>query len=514
MRIFILSALICLASAAHADLGSFIDDIDQKAGGLDSGKTKKRETQILETKPVNSHGVNLKRLYSQAYDEVSSKTSPNSADFRKLTNNRFNTLVTDQILAHFDRLRGKINRGDENAKNELISILNKYDQQLHADFRSISDIQLSNLYALMAEIEIISKSLYKERLLKYAKKSLKYNNNSALAHLQMAEANYFNDNYAKSIEFVTKSLSMNAPKLKKRSRITRIYAAGNLDRDTKIKYFIEDGGWLVSNHPSGFAYYILGSGYLYSYEKNQNKPHLAQSIENLRKAKEANYSKAQEKLSIAVKYLNKSPETNNAFAEMTISKEPNYTSRINKHINDIRMGVITVVTKTGHGSGFFISQNGLALTNYHVVNDQKFIKVKVTTGREIIGEVIRRDKHRDIALIKVEEEMMPCLPISALEPNIGADVFAIGSPLKQTYSTTITKGILSAYRNYNNLKFIQSDVNILPGNSGGPLLDESGNVIGVAVSGVTIKDSPTGLNFFIPIKEALNTLNIKVNTPD
>lgn len=200
----------------------------------------------------------------------------------------------------------------------------------------------------------------------------------------------------------------------------------------------------------------------------------------------------------------------NTFKKVFIKRTPIFTSAITEHVNDIRLSVVTVRSK-GHGSGFFISSEGYLLTNQHVVGESKFVKVILTTGREILGEVVRTNNRRDVALIKVEEKQMFALPILGKELDIGNEVFAIGSPLDEKLQTTISKGIISSYRVEDNLKYIQSDVNVLPGNSGGPLIDSKGNVVGMTVSGIQLKGVvPTGLNFFIPIQEVLNALNIEI----
>ena len=72
----------------------------------------------------------------------------------------------------------------------------------------------------------------------------------------------------------------------------------------------------------------------------------------------------------------------------------------------------------------------------------------------------------------------------------------------------MTKGIISGYREENNKTLIQSDVSIRPGNSGGPLVDKSGHVVGIAVSGIIINQASQSINFFIPIDDALKTLGI------
>ena len=87
-------------------------------------------------------------------------------------------------------------------------------------------------------------------------------------------------------------------------------------------------------------------------------------------------------------------------------------------------------------------------------------------------------------------------------------MFAIGSPLGAQFQNTMSKGIVSALRNQQGLAYIQSDVMVNHGSSGGPLLDETGRVIGLTASGQTVNGAPVGINFFIPIDEALKTLNL------
>ena len=187
-----------------------------------------------------------------------------------------------------------------------------------------------------------------------------------------------------------------------------------------------------------------------------------------------------------------------------LSDEP-----IANHINEIRLKVATVFAGDAHGTGFFIDRKGYLLTNEHVVRSAKYVKIKLTTGREILGEVVGSDSIRDIALIKSEETSIAGLPTRVDLLNVGTEVFAMGSPLDEKYGSTLSRGIISAYRSEDGLDFIQSDVNVLPGSSGGPLLDDNGNVIGITVHGIILGKAMTGLNFFIPIKEAFDTLNIQ-----
>lgn len=186
------------------------------------------------------------------------------------------------------------------------------------------------------------------------------------------------------------------------------------------------------------------------------------------------------------------------------------SKRFQDHATEIRGNVVTVFSGGSMGSGFFISERHV-ITNHHVVGAAKFVKVKLITGREILGEVIGSDARRDVALVQTEVSGLPGLPILAEELGIGSPIFVIGSPLDEKNEGTVSAGIVSSYRTEQNQRLIQSDVNIMPGNSGGPMLDDKGNVIGIAVSGLSEGNGVTslGVNFFIPIAEAMAKLNIQ-----
>lgn len=182
---------------------------------------------------------------------------------------------------------------------------------------------------------------------------------------------------------------------------------------------------------------------------------------------------------------------------------------LTQKITQIRSGVATVFGDVGSGTGFFIGNNGILLTNQHVVGKAKFVKVRLTTGRELVGEVIRSDATRDVALVKTEPIGVPPLVLRTTDAVIGEDVFALGSPLGDSFNSTLTKGIVSGVRDLGNQSYLQSDVAILPGNSGGPLLDKFGQVIGVTVMGLGAKGL-AGMNFFVPIADALTKLGVQV----
>ncbi|MDN3277624.1 AAA family ATPase [Frankia sp. RB7] len=182
----------------------------------------------------------------------------------------------------------------------------------------------------------------------------------------------------------------------------------------------------------------------------------------------------------------------------------------------VQAAVVTIKLEGGHGSGFFISSDGYLLTNQHVVQDNKFVTIKLTTGRQMPGEVLRSHKARDVALVKVNEAAMNALPLQLDPPDVASEVYAVGTPQDEKYSTTITKGIVSAYRTDNDLKLIQSDATIHGGSSGGALVDRFGNVVGISVSGFTISERKVGtsINFFIPVADALKFLAVELVEQD
>ncbi|WP_293676247.1 trypsin-like peptidase domain-containing protein [uncultured Phenylobacterium sp.] len=183
-------------------------------------------------------------------------------------------------------------------------------------------------------------------------------------------------------------------------------------------------------------------------------------------------------------------------------------------IPEAMKSVVAVFANSGMGSGFLVSEDGCILTNQHVVGDAKFVKVKWSDGAESLGEVLRSDRRRDVALVKTEPRPHRVLALRTdAPPPLGETVWAIGTPLDEKYQNTLTKGIVSGHRTLEGLTYIQSDVATDHGNSGGPLLDEQGRVVAVAVA----RDERDGvghdINFFIPIEDALRALGLIVRAP-
>lgn len=162
------------------------------------------------------------------------------------------------------------------------------------------------------------------------------------------------------------------------------------------------------------------------------------------------------------------------------------------------------VVPRGVGSGFFISADGYILTNHHVVEGADEIYVTLTDKRELKAKVIGSDQRTDVALIKVEGTGFPRLVIG--DPNRlkkGEWVLAIGSPFG--LESTITAGVVSAKGRDTGdfLPFIQTDVAVNPGNSGGPLINMRAEVVGINSQIFTRSGGYQGVSFAIPIDEAI-----------
>jgi serine protease Do len=187
---------------------------------------------------------------------------------------------------------------------------------------------------------------------------------------------------------------------------------------------------------------------------------------------------------------------------------PGKAIKMSSKADEWKDGVVTVYAGRGHGSGFVIGEN-LVITNHHVVGESKNVIVKFGAGFEVKGEVIAYNSGQDVATVRLQAVLPKYFAMNRNIPSIGAEVFAVGSPLSDQFSSTVTRGIVSAHREENGKKLIQSDVNVRPGNSGGPLLDKDGTVIGITVSGLQINGAGQGINFFIPIGDALDAMSIK-----
>jgi len=166
--------------------------------------------------------------------------------------------------------------------------------------------------------------------------------------------------------------------------------------------------------------------------------------------------------------------------------------------------------RIGEGSGFIISEDGYVLTNNHVVDGADDVRVRLSDGREFKVKVVGTDTSIDLALLKIDAtgEKLPTLPLGdSAAMRVGEWVIAIGNPLE--FEHTVTAGVLSAKErrvaigdtDTGVVSFLQTDAAINFGNSGGPLLDARGNVVGINTA-IRRSNLAEGIGFALPINHA------------
>jgi len=164
------------------------------------------------------------------------------------------------------------------------------------------------------------------------------------------------------------------------------------------------------------------------------------------------------------------------------------------------------------GTGFIISDDGYVLTNHHVIDNADEVKVTLSDRREFTAKVVGSDEASDVALLKIDGKGLPVLRVgNAASVKPGQWAVAIGSPFG--FEQTVTAGIVSAvgrsnpYANQQYVPFIQTDVAINQGNSGGPLLNTRGEVIGINSQIFSNSGGYMGVAFAIPIDVAMNVVD-------
>ena len=161
----------------------------------------------------------------------------------------------------------------------------------------------------------------------------------------------------------------------------------------------------------------------------------------------------------------------------------------------------------GLGSGFIVSSDGTILTNAHVVDGADEVTVKLTDKREFKAKVLGIDKASDVAVLKIDAKNLPVVKAgNASSVRVGEWVLAIGSPFG--FENSASAGIVSAKSRSlpdgNYVPFLQTDVAVNPGNSGGPLFNMAGEVIGINSQIYSRSGGYQGLSFAIPIDVAMN----------
>ena len=156
----------------------------------------------------------------------------------------------------------------------------------------------------------------------------------------------------------------------------------------------------------------------------------------------------------------------------------------------------------GQGSGFIVSPDGLILTNAHVVRDASEVVVKLNNRKEYEAKLLGSDSRTDIAVLKIDAKNLPSAPLGNPDAlQVGEWVLAIGSPFG--FENSVTAGVVSAKRRSlpedSFVPFIQTDVAVNPGNSGGPLFNSKGEVVGINAQIFSQTGGYQGLSFAIPI---------------
>lgn len=149
------------------------------------------------------------------------------------------------------------------------------------------------------------------------------------------------------------------------------------------------------------------------------------------------------------------------------------------------------------GSGFFVRSNGVGVSNYHVFEGYEYYYIELSNGKRYDIEILASNPEKDYVIFKVSQKgKFPYIPISKRKYIVGQKVYALGSPLNT--ENTFNSGMISQKRNHSGRKLIQVDVPIDHGSSGGVLLNEYGEAIGITSSGIP---SLAALNFAIDIHE-------------
>ena len=180
---------------------------------------------------------------------------------------------------------------------------------------------------------------------------------------------------------------------------------------------------------------------------------------------------------------------------------------LTEHFKRLKNTVVTVMSESGHGTGFFVDSKGLVLTNQHVVGNSEYLAVQFDREHKIAARLIAADPQKDVALLLVNLAALPnAAPAPLYRPaggrapvQEGERVFTIGSPL--TLDKIITTGIVSKVEPHT----IISDININPGNSGGPLFNSAGQVVGLTTFGTRSEAGP-GVSGIVRIEETLTLL--------
>lgn len=165
-------------------------------------------------------------------------------------------------------------------------------------------------------------------------------------------------------------------------------------------------------------------------------------------------------------------------------------------------------TQVSYGSGVIISQDGLIITNNHVISSGSKVSVTLSDGTQYEAKILGQDESSDLAVLKIEATNLKAVSIgSSKDLQVGQSVVAIGNPLSEEFSQTVTNGIISGVNrklkaDNQSFSLIQTNAAINSGNSGGALVDSNGKLIGINTAKISA-EGVEGIGFAIPIDEAM-----------
>ncbi|MFZ5554025.1 MAG: S1C family serine protease [Bacteroidota bacterium] len=199
---------------------------------------------------------------------------------------------------------------------------------------------------------------------------------------------------------------------------------------------------------------------------------------------------------------------NNDWEQINIKNKNNNP----KDIASFVKSSLIIKIKDGHGSGIVISNDGYALSNYHVVGKNDSVEVIFSDNSKSRAKVIRTNPGFDLALIKINDKLFqpPYIDIN-VKNEIADEVIAIGTPKDIELGQTITKGIISGFRKFEDFSLIQTDTKVSPGNSGGPLINTTNSQLIGIINSKIIGENIEGIAFAIPINVIEQALKIKIN---
>jgi len=174
--------------------------------------------------------------------------------------------------------------------------------------------------------------------------------------------------------------------------------------------------------------------------------------------------------------------------------------------------VVTVINGKSHGSACCIASGGYFITASHVVNgNENNIYILAPDGRKIKCQVLRSNLKHDLALLKADEiiEIKPIRIASENKGKTGSDVYAIGTPFDAELGQSISKGIISGKRNISDVLTLQTDVSVSPGHSGGALVNDEGELVGIICSKI-FGSSIEGIAFGMPAKYIQSELKLDI----